>query len=70
MFHLYTWGGYLAFRTQGKPPVTVVDGRAEVYDPGHLRHYFRVLNGQADFRPFFERWGIKVALLKKDDTPL
>ena len=70
MFSEYGWGGYLIWKMPGKK--TFVDGRMPSWreigeDSGWVfRDYLKMVRGDKDFRPDFEKYGVGVVLWPRE----
>lgn len=63
-FHNDVVGGYLIW-AEGPERLVFLDDRAELY-LSRMQEFVEVRDGEADWRPVFERDGIEQALLRKD----
>jgi hypothetical protein len=65
-FHDDVVGGYILYATWPENQV-LIDDRAELYG-GDLRRFVEVRSGKADWEPYFEEFGIELAIVKRDEA--
>jgi hypothetical protein len=63
MFNTYNNGGYLMWAIPGQP--VFVDGRTDLYGDALLSEWLAAARGQS-WRPTFEKWGIRLAVVEND----
>jgi hypothetical protein len=68
LFNQYEWGGYLLFRFPGKD-VLFIDGRNDLYGAEHNSKYMLAMRGDSHWKEWFDEWGVKVVLLRRDPAP-
>jgi hypothetical protein len=57
------WGGYLIWALPSNP--VYIDGRG-LFPEEFVKEYVQIIQGTADWRPPFERYGVKVVLIKPE----
>lgn len=55
------WGGYLIWALPTNP--VYIDGR-DVYPDQFVKEYLEIVNGITDWRPAFDRYGVRVVIVK------
>jgi hypothetical protein len=66
MFNTDLWGGYLIWAIPERK--VFIDGRMDIYEYGGvLRDYYNFINLQENPDQFFEKYGLKAALVKPGD---
>lgn len=61
LFNEYDWGGYLSWWAPGTP--VYIDARADLFGDDFIFQWNAVVEGNEDWQPFFERWGITKVLV-------
>jgi hypothetical protein len=68
LFNQYEWGGYLLFRFPGKD-LLFIDGRNDLYGADHNQRYMLAMQADPRWKEWFDEWGVKVVLLRRDPAP-
>jgi len=65
IFNEYHWGGYLIWKLYPQYRV-FMDGRADVYGDQLLEEFFRIHDGDKDWRSLLDRYGIQSVVVSPD----
>jgi hypothetical protein len=65
LFNSYNWGGYILWRLY-PGYLSFVDGRTDLFDDQLLTQYLSVWSGDAEWKPVFQEWGIRLVLIEPE----
>jgi len=60
------WGGYIIWALPSNP--VYIDGRIDMYGDDFVKEYLNIIWGGADWREPFDRYGVRIVIVKPDSA--